>query len=180
MLFRSCQGAGFDLTGIQAGNVIYIKGSSGHEGAYEIVSVDSASQLTVSVVRGDESGDAVAIGNDNDVEYRVCSYDVQAGEVMFTLTQYFGLQPGCPESGYTVDDILESSGLRQASAYAVIASVYATLAGKEDEDGYWKKSYHYQKLFEKARERCRVTVEAGTDEYGDRTNTGGSFRVIRD
>ena len=79
-----------------------------------------------------------------------------------------------------MDDILDVSVLKQASVYAVIASIYATLGSRSEDDGFWKKSLHYQKLFGKARERCRLSVDIDSDGYSDKTNIGGSVRLVRD
>jgi hypothetical protein len=114
------------------------------------------------------------------VSYRISTFGPQANEVGFELTQYFGIRPGNPDSEYTVDDILDVSVLRQASVYAVIAGIYATLGGSSDEDSFWKKSLYYQKLFEKARERCRLNVDIGGDGVSDRTKIGGSMKLVRD
>jgi hypothetical protein len=147
---------------------------------YEIVSVDSETELTVSVLRSDGEESAVGPGDNSDVSYRISTFGPQANEVGFELTQYFGIRPGNPDSEYTVDDILDVSVLKQASVYAVIAGVYATLGGSSDEDSFWKKSLHYQKLFEKARERCRLSVDIGGDGVSDRTKIGGSMKLVRD
>ena len=54
-------GADFVSAQIAAGGVIYMQSADGQlDGAYEIVSVDSATQLTVSVIRSDSDDPAVA------------------------------------------------------------------------------------------------------------------------
>ncbi|GAF83904.1 unnamed protein product, partial [marine sediment metagenome] len=51
-------GEDFESAGVLAGGVVYLQDSEGDlDGAYEIVSVDSATELTVSVVRADSDGD---------------------------------------------------------------------------------------------------------------------------
>jgi hypothetical protein len=174
-------GEGFVTKGVTAGGVIYLQSvAGGLDGVYEIVSVDSETELTVSVLRSDGEESAVGPGDNSDVSYRISTFGSQANEVGFELTQYFGIRPGNPDSEYTVDDILDVIVLKQASVYAVIAGVYATLGGSSDEDSFWKKSLHYQKLFEKARERCRLSVDIGGDGVSDRTKIGGSMKLVRD
>jgi len=71
--------------------------------------------------------------------------------------------------------------LKQASVFAILASVYATLASRWGTDrGLWEKSLYYQKLFEKARERCRLSIDMGSDNISDITKLGGSIRLVRD
>ena len=174
-------GEDFVSAGVAAGGVIYLQSSSGGiDGAYEIVSVDSATELLVSVLRADEDALPISPGGGSDVSYRIGTFGSQANEVMFELTQYFGIQPGNSDSDYKIDDIMDISVLRQVSVYAVIAGVYATLGSSTDDDAFWKKSLHYRRLFEKARERCRISIDVGSDGVSDRVNIGGSVRLIRD
>jgi hypothetical protein len=172
----------FVFAGVGAGGVIYLQSLDGKlDGAYEIVSVDSATELTVSILRADGEGSAVGPGDASDVSYRVSTFGPQANEVGFELTQYFGIRPGNPDSEYDASDILDTSVLRQASVHAVLASVYATLGSRAGgDDNFWKKSLHYQKLFEKAKERCRLSIDINDDGISDRMNVGGSIRLVRD
>ncbi len=174
-------GEDFISAGVIAGGVIYLRSLDGAlDGTYEIISVDSATELTISVLRVDEEGSAVGPGDASDVAYRVSTFGPQASEVAFELTQYFGIKPGNPDSEYEVSDILDTSGLRQASVYGVLAKIYATLGSGGDEENFGQKSLHYQRLFEKARERCRVSIDISGDGVADRTNIGGSIRLVRD
>jgi len=82
--------ADFTNSGILPGGVIHLKAADGTlDGAYEIVSVDLATQLTVSVLRSDPADTAVAPPASDGVEYRVSTLAPQAGEVAFQLTEYF-------------------------------------------------------------------------------------------
>jgi hypothetical protein len=180
-VFSSATGD-FISNAVQSGGVIYIKSSDGLlEGMYEICSVDSETELTISAIRQGSEDAPIAVGQGSGLFYRISTFAPQSYEVMFELTQYFGIGPGNPESNYGVDDICEKDVLRQASTYAVIAGVYATLGSNaEEQDHLWSKSLHYQKLFEKARERCRLSIDFDKDGNADRTNIGGSVRLVRD
>jgi hypothetical protein len=173
-------GADFNAAKVTAGGVIYLQSADGTlDGAYEIISVDSAAALTVSVVRADTDDDAVAPKAASDIAYRVSTFAPQAREAAFQLTEYFGINPGDPASDITTDDIMDTQVLKAASVFAIIATVYAMLSGSA-EDNLWKKSEHYQKLFEKARRRCRVSIDTGDDGVSDITKMGSSFRMVRD
>ena len=174
-------GENFISSSVASGGVIYLQSADGLlDGAFEIVSVDSTTQLTISVVRADSDDEAIAPPASNDISYRVSTFDPQAGEVGFQLTEYFGIRPGNPDSVYSVADVLDTNVLRKASVFAVIASVYAMLASKAEDESYWKKSLYYQKLFEKARERCRLSIDVGSDGVADITKLGASVRLVRD
>jgi len=177
----TASGADFVSAQTSAGNVIYMQSADGVlDGAYEIVSVDSATQLTVSVVRADSDDEAVAPPAATNVSYRISTFEPQVNEAGFQLTEYFGIGPGNPASDYDVEDILDTSVLKGASVFLVISSVYAMLASQANDENFWKKSKHYQRLFEKARERCRLCIDVGTDGVSDVTYIGASVRLVRD
>jgi len=175
-------GEDFESAAVTAGGAIYLHSSDGVlDGVYEIVSVDSATQLTVSVLRAEDEADAIAPPQGSNISYRVSTFAPQAKEVLFQLTQYFGIKPGNADSNFEPEDILDTNVLKQASVFAVMASVYATLACRVDESkSFWKKSLYYQKQFTKARERCRLSIDVSSDGVSDRTNVGASIRLLRD
>ena len=174
-------GANFVSASVTADGVIYLQSADGAlDGAYEIVSVDSATQLTVSVIRASLTDEAVAPPAATDISYRISTFAPQVGEAGFQLTEYFGIKPGNPAAVYDVKDILDTNVLRMVSTFAVISSVYGTLASKTKDENFWKKSLYYKKLFEKARERCRLSIDVGSDGVVDITWLGSSVRLVRD
>lgn len=177
----TASGTDFISAQVSAGGVIYLQSADGLvDGAYEIVSVDSATQLGISVVRSDSDGAAIAPPSATGLSYRVSTFGPQASDVGFRLTEHFGIKPGNPASIYDADDVLDTDVLKQASVFAVISSVYAMLASEAKDDNFWKKSHHYQKLFEKARERCRLSIDVDSDGVADVTRVGTSVRLVRD
>lgn len=175
--------AGIDFVGcsVEAGGVIYLKAADGSvDGAFEIVSVDSGVELTVSVVRAESQADAIVVGGAGDVSYRVVTYRPQAEEAGFRLTEYFGVKPGCAASDIDADDILDTSSLKRVSVFSILSSLYAMLGSEGKDDNFWKKSMHYNKLFEKAKDRCSVSIDMGSDGVSDMTIHGGSGRLMRD
>lgn len=171
----------FESVGVSPGGIAYLRSTDGSlDGAYEIVSVDSATQLTVSVLRSDPANTPVAPLAADDVTYRISTFGPQAGEAAFQLTEYFGIQPGDPTSTITVDDIVDTEGLRRASAFLVISSLYAMWTSRTDSETFWQKSLHYRQLFENARQRCHLSVDLGADGAADVTRVGGAIRLVRD
>jgi len=174
-------GSDFVSAQASAGGVIYLRSADGLlDGSFEIISVDSATQLTISVVRADSDAEPIAPPAASDISYRISTFEPQAGEVGFQLTEYFGIRPGNPASDYSTEDLLDTSVLRIASSFAVIAGVYAMLASEAKDENLWKKSLYYQKLFEKARQRCRLSIDADSDGVADVTRLGASVRLVRD
>ena len=173
--------ADFVASWVAPGGVIYLQSADGSlDGPYEIVSVDSATQLTVSVIRPDAQAAPVAPPAATDISWRISTFGPQANEVGFQLTEYFGIAPGNPASEIDAQDVLDASVLRLASVFAVISIAYAMLAGKARNENYWKKSLHYQKLFAEARGRCRLSIDTGSDGLADVTKVGASGRLVRD
>ena len=174
-------GADFVAAEIEAGGVIHLRTADGVlEGAYEIVSVDSATELTVSVVRADAASPAVAPPPGNDIAWRVSTFASQAANAAFELTQCFGIQPGDPTSEIAIENLLDTEGLRKASVLRVIAQVYTMWAGRPAGECFRQKSLYYEQLYEKARQRCHVTVDLGGDGVADIARVGGVIRLVRD
>ncbi len=173
-------GADFLAAGISAGGVVHLKSADGSlEGAYEIVAVNSPTQLTVSVVRSDPADPAIAPPAADNISYRVSTFGPQAEEAAFQLTEHFGLRPGYPTSEIAAEDILDTEGLRRASTFFVIASVYAMWTSPASEY-FWEKSLLYKQFFENARQRCRLSADLGSDGVADVTRIGGVIKLIRD
>jgi hypothetical protein len=174
-------GANFVAAEIAAGGVIYLQSANGLlDGAYEIVSVDSATALTVSVVRADSADPAVAPPPGIDIAWRVCTFAQQATDAAFELTQCFGIQPGDPTSQIAVENLLDTEGLRRASVLRVIATVYAMWASRPAGECFWRKGLFYEQLYQKARQRCHVTVDLGGDGVADIARVGGAIRLVRE
>lgn len=173
--------ADFVAAQISEGFVVYLRSADGAlDGAYEIVSVDSATQLGVSVIRADAEEPAVAPQAATDVFYRICTYKPQAAEIGLKLTEHFGIRPGNPQSDIDTEEILNKDVLRTASVFAVLSSVYAMLASASKNEFFWNKSLHYKRLFERQRERCRLSIDTNSDGVADVTRLGSSFKLVRD
>lgn len=173
--------ADFSAAQVAANGAIYLQSADGLlDGSYEIVAADSATQLTVSVVRANSDDEPIAPPAASDIAYRICTFAPQAIQVAYQLTEYFGIKPGNPESDIEVQNILNTGMLKRASVFAIISNVYAMLASKADDSNLWKKSLHYQKLFEKARQRCRLSIDIGQDGVADVIKDGSSARLMRD
>ncbi len=177
----STDAADFISAQVQQGGVIYLQSADGTlDGAYEIISVDSSTQLTISIIRADSDDEPIAPPTATDISYRISTFRPQANEIAFQLTEHFSIKPGNPASDINVQDILDTDVLKRSSVFAVISVVYAMLAGKTEEESFWKKSRYYHNLFERARQRCRLSIDAGSDGIADVTRIGASARLVRD
>ncbi len=177
----TASGANFEAADISVGGVVYLESADGSlGGAYEIVSVDSPTQLTVSVVRSDSADAPISPPAADGITYRIATFNPQAEDAAFQLTEYFGIQPGDPASAITVDDIMDTEVLRRASAFLVISNVYTLWSNGTECEALWRKSQLYKQFFESARQRCRLSVDLGSDGVADITHVGGAIRLVRD
>ncbi|UCC22983.1 MAG: hypothetical protein JSW23_02630 [Planctomycetota bacterium] len=173
--------ADFVSAQVSAGQVIYLQSTDVLlDGAYEIVSVVSATQLNVSVIKADSEDDAVAPPSATDISYRISTFEPQANEAGLALTEYFSIKPGDPTSEIDLEDVLNADVLKRTSVFAVVSSVYAMLASRAADENFWKKSLYYKRLFQKARERCRLSIDIDGDGVAEVTKVGSSVRLARD
>jgi hypothetical protein len=180
----TAEGADFETAGVEAGSVIYMRTTDGSiDGAYEVVTVDSAEQICVSVLRGDLEEDPIAPpagAQAMGIFYRVSTLRPQIEEVSLRLTEYFGIQPGDADSEYLAEEIADSEEIRQVCSTGVIAAAYAMLAASSGDGGFWNKQQHYEQLFNKGRERCRLALDTNGDGIADSVRFGGCGRLIRE
>jgi hypothetical protein len=173
-------GADFTGSGVKAGGVIYVRSPDGTiDGIREIVSVDSATELTVSVIRAEGASAEVMPAGGEELAWRISTFEPQAAEAGLGLTESFGIRPGNPDSQYSAEDIADAGALRICSIYMVLSSVYAMLANAAKDDNMWKKSLFYRGEFEKAMERCRFSIDTDGDGAGDVSFSGRAIKLNR-
>ncbi|KPK76407.1 MAG: hypothetical protein AMJ79_06725 [Phycisphaerae bacterium SM23_30] len=172
--------ASFTDAGVAAGHVIYLNDGDSIDSCYEVVSKDTAMQLTLSIVRQRIDDAAVAPPEGSSISYRISTFDPQTEEVAYSLLQYFGIKTTDEDADITATDILNVRALRQASVFAVLSAVFASSAcGQGDPAGYWQKSLGYQKMFHTARARARLEIDIDNDSIAEQLRTGGTVRLRR-
>ena len=174
-------GTSFDTSGVNAGHVIHLCNVAGDiDGCYEIVSVDSATQLTISVVRSGEDTTAIAPPTGTELSYRISTFDPQAQEAAESLLQYFGISLNDDSTSINSGDIADDTVLRQASVFAVLSAMFASSAtGKDDYHNFWQKSLRYQQLFYTARVKIRLGINFDNDSMAEQIRLGGAVRLRR-
>ena len=177
--FESASASFTDAT-VAAGHVIYLNDGASLDGSYEVVSVDSATELTVSVVRASSDDATVAPPAGSAIGYHISTFDPQAREVAYSLLQYFGINPSGASEGVTADDIQDDGVFRQASVFAILSAIFTGSATAQDgRDSFWRKSLHYQQLFQAARVRIRIGIDSDNDEIAEQFRAGGAVRLRR-
>jgi hypothetical protein len=174
-------GADFVSAGVEAGDCIYLRSADGIlDGAYEIAAVDSATQLCVSVLRGDLESAPTAPPAGSDITYRISTFKPQIAEVSLRLMEYLWIRPGQVMGDVSADEILDSDEVHQLCAMGTIAAAYRMLASGSGGENLKEKWQHYEQLFGKGMERCRVAIDKDGDGVADSVRFGGCGRLIRD
>jgi hypothetical protein len=179
----TASGENFTGKGVAAGGVIFLQSLDGMiNAAYEIVSVNSATQLTISIVRGDSEQAAIPVGNASGLIYRIATFAPQAVEAMVEITTWIGLRPGAAEAGYGVEDIFDIKPLHLLSAYRVLVMIFATLCGTEEgtDKTYTQKRDYYLSLYNSTLQRIRIALDTNHDGTAEKIITGGSVRLVRE
>ena len=175
----TAESADFVSAQVEAGDCIYLKSADGSlEAVFEIVAVDSATQICVSVLRDDSQADPIAppVGTQTTgITYRVSTLRPQIAEVSLRLLQYLGIT----DAYSTADEILNADQVRQTCAMGVIATAYRTLAGGDNAEILKSKSTEYQRLFGEGLEKSRIFIDFDNDGIADNELYGGCGRLLR-
>jgi hypothetical protein len=173
-------GASFISAQVEAGDCIYLKSADGKlDGIYEIVTVDSATQLCVSVMREDSQGDPIAVPvgtQTTGITYRVSTFRPQIAEVSLRIMEQLGIR----QEDNAADEILNTDELRRICAMGVIATAYRTLAEGDNAEILKSKSAEYDRLFSEGLEKCRIFIDKDNDGIADNERYGGCGRLFRD
>jgi hypothetical protein len=172
----------FTTAKVRPGHVIYLANpDQGVDGFYEVVSVESESQLTAGVVGGGDD-DWVPLPSATALDFAVHTFDPQHEEARWALLARFGLEADAAAAGQDLQRwIAQHRSLRRASVALVLATLYRgqATAGPEA-SGLARKAEHYARLHEDEVAKVRLILDRDADGLPDDVRTGGSFRLRRD
>lgn len=177
----TASGVDFTASQVSSGGVIWLESVDGSIcGAFEIVSVDDAGHLTVSVMRTSDEQSAIPVGSASGLTWRIVTYGPQGYEVLWQLSQKLGLSPGCSAADYDVADIVNADSLRAASVFGVLVMVFQALyQGLDGQAVLKEKMDYYQWLYETALERITVEVDTDDDGNAERAVRPGVICLVR-
>ena len=175
----SVSGGSFTSASVQPGMVLVTYSTIPAEGnACEVISVNSSTQLTVSVLRADTEDAAVAPPGGSDLLFHVRTYAAQIRAVSRTLGEK--LRQISEVSPVANADFADSDQLRRATAYGVLTEVFtARAANAEAYDANWLKAQHYRQLFRQAQLQLRLTVDSNGDGQAEQTRSLGNVELRR-
>ncbi len=175
----STSSGNFSECGVSAGQVIYLCDSVGKvDGCYEVVSVDSATELTISVLRANKDDAVVGVPADvgtGTLTFRICTYGPQAEIAGEILLNYFGMRV----ADVSQSSILNVEDLRLVSVFSVLSSVFAGLYGNKSQQGYRDKSQYYRGMYHLARGRLALELDVNSDGVAETVVKAGEVELRR-
>jgi len=172
-------GSDFTSAAVTAGMVITTYATLPAEGvALEVLSVDSATELTVSALRADPAADAIppeALGGAN---FLIRSFAPQRRTTWLALSE--ALRRASEAAGIAAADFADSQQLRLTVAYGTLAAIFAARADHtRAEDANWIKAEHYRREFHRLRPQLRLTVDEDGDGVAEQTRALGNVTLRR-
>jgi hypothetical protein len=169
----------FTATGVQAGMVLATTSTILSEGSvWEILSVDSATQLTVSVLRSNPDAPAIAPPAANNLTFCVRTLAPRIADVSETLAEK--LRHLAEVAGIDSADFADSAQLRHATACGTLAGVFLARADNaRPDDANWIKAEHYRREFLQAQNHLRLAVDLDGDGTAESTRSLGNVTLRR-
>ncbi len=172
-------GSDFALAALAAGMVLCTWTDAPEEPtAVEIVSVDSATQLTVSVLRESPDSDPVAPSAGSGLGFFVRSYRPEIRQAADQLAHMLS------RSGEThrqdPPTFCDAAVLRETIAIGALATIFSARSGNGGQtDSAGIKAERYRREWLTARTRLRVAVDTDGDGLPDETRTLGHVTLRR-
>ena len=169
----------FVSAGIAAGMVLCAYTSIPSEGAmWEIISVDSATTLTVSVLRTDSQDPAVPPPPASGLSFHIRTFGARIADVSATLAEK--LRTLCEATPITTADFADSSQLKLTTACGVLAGIFLARADNaRPHDANWIKAEFYRGEFLRLQGSLLLTIDSNGDGTAERTRTLGNTTLKR-
>jgi hypothetical protein len=172
-------GSDFVSAGLEAGMVLCTYDTIPAEGrAWEILSVDSATTLTISVLRVDADAPAVAPPAGTGLSFYVRSYGPQIQNVSDTLAEK--LRQLSQVAGIASADFADSVQLRVTTAHGALAGLFLARADNaRPHDANWIKAEFHRAEFLRCQDQLRLAVDTDGDGVAEETRTLGNVYLKR-
>ncbi len=173
------QTGNFVTAGIDSGMVLCTYSISPAEGcAWEIISVDSPTQLTVSVLRADTGGPAIAPSDGTNLSFHIRTFIPQIRSASDILAEK--LRQLHEVAGIQAASFADSAQLRLTAAFGTLASIFTARAeGVAGNDVNWVKAELYRQEFCKLQMQLRLASDVDGDGRAERTRTLGNVTLRR-
>lgn len=162
--------------GIGAGHVVVFDGVT-----LEVVGVDSASVATVSLVRGDVSGAAVAGIDASNRGVVVYDFSPQRAIVHRQVLGMLGID-AIGEAGFGIDEsmVTNPGALTRLEALGTLHLIYAgASAPRRGQDRYEQRSELYRQRYQRERESVVAMIDMDGDGIAEATRRPNGFMLAR-
>lgn len=170
--------ADFNAAQVSAGSVVLVGRTP-----LEVVTVNDANTLTVSLLREQASGAAIpAAGLDGvDLELRHRTFTPQAGILHDMLLRLVGIDPDDPAGDALNEDAVVSLSLMsRLEALGTLELVYSSASALDVKDTpLHRKAEYYRRQFAKARENSTVLLDTNGDGMPEERRSLGVIRMSR-
>jgi hypothetical protein len=171
--------ADFSAAGVQAGMVLCIYSSVPAEArAYEILSVNSGTSLTVSILRSERDGPAAAPPTGSSLKYYINTFAPQISAAQSTLLEK--LRRISEASGVAAASFVDSAQFLHAVALAVLSDTFTARASNAfADDANWVKAEFYRRQHVAAVSALRLATDIDGDGLAEQTRTLGNVSLRR-
>ena len=174
-LVMTSQTQGFDVAGVDAGNVVVVNGV-----AYEVVSRITGSVLSVSVPRGDASDMPVAPLPTTSTQVSVVTFAPQIVQVHRQVLRMLGIDPDEPEATRSEGAVSNPGALRRREALGAMHLVLAAASGPAGpESPLALRAEMYAARFSEERRRVSARIDLDGDGVADATRRLNIVQFVR-
>ncbi len=172
-------GSNFSTAGIKAGMALCSYDTTPSEGnAFEITSIDSATQLTISVLRGSSEDSPTPPPAGSNLSFYIRTFEPQIKMTSSTLGEK--LRQMSELAGIDNADFADSEQLRITTAYGTLSSIFTARAeNAAAHDANWIKAEHYRNEYRKLQLQLRLAVDEDGDGLAEKTRTLGNVILRR-
>jgi len=169
----------FEAAGTQPGMVLCTYTTCPSEGrALEILAVQSATTLTVSVLRGDDEATSVPPPSGQNLSFYIRTYNSQVRTTSSMLSEK--LRQLAEVAGIDTADYADSAQLRITAVYAALGDIFVARAENAAAyDANWIKARHYCNESRRLQLQLRLVVDADGDGLAEQTRTLGNMTLRR-
>jgi hypothetical protein len=172
----------FVTSQVRPGHAIHLANpDQGVDGYYEVLSVESETELLAGVVGGRED-EWIPLPTATDLDFAIRTFDPQHEEARWALLARFGLEVDASDADADLERwIAQHRSLRRASVALVLATLYRGQAsGDLEAAGLARKAEHYARFYEDEAARVRLPLDRDADGRPDDVRGPASFRLRRD
>ncbi len=168
----------FVTAGISGGMVVSITPSTGQAKSFEIISVESATSMTVSILRADTNDQPTPAPAGSSLSYFIRTFGPQIGGVSATLAEK--LRQLSEVAGVSTADFADSAQLRYATAHGTLSAIFLARADNAAPfDANWIKAQYYRDQFSRLQLQLRLVTDTDGSGAAESARSFGNVRLIR-